>query len=424
MRKAVARWYESKNAGQLGYQLIKYRQRDGWTHRDVLRLAHPEPSDEDHKRLYAYVTGNDPTPGATRENFKDGDVRRDVNFNLPRVVLGYEQAQRAETPAQTAALVREYRLPREALQTEHLNDPDVWMAMLDEGMPLTAMIRNLGTMTRNGVFGRAEAVNHVLGALRDQDRILEARVHPIAVLGAHATYNSGGGFRSRNVWTPVRNIVEALEGAFYLAFGNVEPTGQRRLIALDVSGSMTFSELAGVPGLTPRVGSAALALISLATGDETEIVAFAADHDRGSYWGYYNPLSLKDAGLAPTRVKGIAHFPIERNENLQRLLGRMDNLPFGGTDCALPMVYALRERKEFDVFEVYTDSETWAGGIHPAQALYRYREQTNIPAKLVVVGMVSNGFSIADPRDPGMLDVVGFDTATPNIISEFSQGRL
>ena len=42
-----------------------------------------------------------------------------------------------------------------------------------------------------------------------------------------------------------------------------------------------------------------------------------------------------------------------------------------------------------------------------------------IPAKLVVVGMVSNGFSIADPSDSGMLDVVGFDTNVPTIVSDF-----
>jgi 60 kDa SS-A/Ro ribonucleoprotein len=39
---------------------------------------------------------------------------------------------------------------------------------------------------------------------------------------------------------------------------------------------------------------------------------------------------------------------------------------------------------------------------------------------LVVVGMASNGFTIADPNDSGMLDVVGFDSATPNVISGFA----
>jgi 60 kDa SS-A/Ro ribonucleoprotein len=38
--------------------------------------------------------------------------------------------------------------------------------------------------------------------------------------------------------------------------------------------------------------------------------------------------------------------------------------------------------------------------------------------------MVSNGFSIADPADAGMLDVVGFDTATPQLVADFSRRAL
>jgi len=43
-----------------------------------------------------------------------------------------------------------------------------------------------------------------------------------------------------------------------------------------------------------------------------------------------------------------------------------------------------------------------------------------IGAKLIVVGMVSSGFSIADPDGAGMLDVVGFDTAVPQLMSHFA----
>ena len=102
----------------------------------------------------------------------------------------------------------------------------------------------------------------------------------------------------------------------------------------------------------------------------------------------------------------------------------MSGLPFGGTDCALPMLYAQAHKREIDTFVIYTDSETWAGDIHPVQALRDYRHASGIDARLVVVGMVSNGFSIADPNDPGMLDVVGFDTATPQLISDFARGAL
>ena len=97
----------------------------------------------------------------------------------------------------------------------------------------------------------------------------------------------------------------------------------------------------------------------------------------------------------------------------------------GATDCAQPMIYALENRVDVDVFIVYTDCETWIGNIHPAQALRNYREQRNIPeAKLIVCAMTSNGFTIADPTDRGMLDMVGFDSAAPEIIAQFAKGQI
>jgi 60 kDa SS-A/Ro ribonucleoprotein len=112
---------------------------------------------------------------------------------------------------------------------------------------------------------------------------------------------------------------------------------------------------------------------------------------------------------------------LSARQRLDDIVKTVSGLPFGGTDCAQPMLWALEKRVEVDTFVIYTDSETWAGSIHPAQALREYRQRMSIPAKLVVVGMVSNGFSIADPGDAGMLDVVGFDTATPSVIGDFGR---
>jgi len=85
----------------------------------------------------------------------------------------------------------------------------------------------------------------------------------------------------------------------------------------------------------------------------------------------------------------------------------------------LPMVEATNKRWPVDLFVVLTDNETWAGSIHPAEALRHYRQRMGIAAKLVVVAMTANDFTIADPDDAGMLDVVGFDPNTPQVIAEF-----
>jgi 60 kDa SS-A/Ro ribonucleoprotein len=97
----------------------------------------------------------------------------------------------------------------------------------------------------------------------------------------------------------------------------------------------------------------------------------------------------------------------------------MDGLPFSGTDCSLPMVHATAKKLPIDAFCVYTDNETFAGRIHPHKALQEFRQKSGRPAKLAVFGMAVNGFTIADPNDSGMMDVVGFDTAAPAAVADF-----
>ena len=323
LRRAVGGWYAGRPVDALAYQAVKYRQRDGVTHRDVLRLAHPagkvsagNPSLEvspEHAALFEWI------------------VRGTASDGLPRIVEGFVAAQAAETPKRAAALVREYRLPREALKPEHLTSPEVWAALLED-MPMTALIRNLATMTRVGVIAPgSEGTATVVAQLGDGERIRKARVHPIAVLAALRTYGAGHGARGRGEWNPVREIVDALDAAFYTAFENVEPTGKRLLLALDVSGSMVGGQVAGVPGLTPRDASAALALVTAATESRYETVGFFAG-PRG--------FSKRGGGRFAGRTDGLTPLAISPRQRLDDAVKTVSGLPFGGTDCALPMLYA------------------------------------------------------------------------------------
>ena len=101
---------------------------------------------------------------------------------------------------------------------------------------------------------------------------------------------------------------------------------------------------------------------------------------------------------------------------------KLVEMPFSSTDCALPMIQALKNNEKVDAFVIYTDSETYMGTIHPQAALEEYRKATGINAKLIVVGMTSNCLTIADPKDLNTLNLAGFDTATPRIISDFISG--
>jgi 60 kDa SS-A/Ro ribonucleoprotein len=398
VRRAVGRWYTAKPAPAIAYQMLKYQARDGWTHRDALRLAHPKAPTVGHDVLFRYATKG--WNGVLElEGVNDLDVVQLIESIKSLAHM---------TPAEAASVITRMRLTREMVPTELLGSAAVWDALL-ERMPLTAMIRNLSVMTKVGLIAPgSDAARKVVDRLSDREALRGARVHPVAVLVAMKTYAQGRGMKGSGKWTPVAQVVDALDKAFYLSFENAPTTGKRIMLALDVSGSMG-SPVFGMDYLTCREASAAMALVTAATEPNHRFVAFTKG-DSPSQWSATHGKQY-DTGLSALPIS-----PRQRLDDVVRLTG---SLPFGGTDCALPMVEALKHRWPVDAFVVFTDSETWAGNIHPSQALRAYRERLGIAAKLVVVAMASNGFTIADPDDAGMLDVVGFDTATPNVLAEF-----
>ena len=381
MRNAIGAWYNEQELNKVTYQVVKYRQRDGWTHRDALRLAHPKPTSVGHNALYQWVCQGD-IPGPEYEELA--------------LVGAFEAAQVTTEEKRIIQLIQDHNLTREMIPTNFLSKPKVWKALLEE-MPLWAMIRNLGNMSKVGLLvgGNWDTIDRVTSRLTDEPRVRNSRVHPISILAALNTYSRGKGFRGSGTWEVVPQVVDALDAAFYLSFGNVQPTNLSVVLALDVSGSMDWGCITECGGITPRVGSAAMALVT------------ANVEPRHSFVGFSHEL----VGLK-----------ISPRQRLDDVCVYLDRIPMGGTDCALPILEATRRGVRVDLFVVYTDSETWAGNVHPKQALDEYRRKVNPHARSVVVGMVSNGFSIADPNDRGMLDVVGFDTATPNLISEFGLG--
>ena len=244
----------------------------------------------------------------------------------------------------------------------------------------------------------SDAVQQVVRRLKNREQLQRARIHPFNVLVALETYKRGHGLKGKLSWTVSAEVLKALEEAFYLSFKFVKPTNKRYLIGLDVSGSMGGAHILGSPTITAAVGSCAMCMVTMRTEPYAQVMAFSSH--------FIDPHISKD-------------------DSLESVMEKTRRISFGSTDCALPMIWALEKKEDIDVFIVYTDNETWFGGVHPTAALKDYREKMNKPAaKLIVVGMSVTSFSIADPEDPGMLDIAGFDSAAPQIISLFAEGQI
>lgn len=388
-KNIFSKWYLETPLDNLAFQMAKYPNRHDYNHIRLLQLAKPKGADERRVNLFRHVVG--------KEHNKN---------DLPVITrLRHELMQ---PDAKVIPILRKNKnIPWECIPTSALNDPEVWKLLLPD-MGLTAMLRNLGKMSSIDVLrplSKEEAF--VVASFRDEAKVRKARLHPLTILFAKKTYERDMGLRGDNVWTVNREVCYALERAFYLSFGNVEGGTKRTFIGLDVSGSMS-SHISNT-SLSCAEAAAAMAMVTFRSEPQVVLRGFTAKAPttyRSHYTGKHDPSGMTDMGIT-------------RDDSLADVMKKTSQYNFGRTDCSLPMVHALDRKMEVDQFVIYTDNETWAGRVHPYKALQDYRKAMGINAKLVVVGMTSTGFSIADPSDPGMLDVVGFDTSAPALIANF-----
>jgi 60 kDa SS-A/Ro ribonucleoprotein len=389
MRAALGSFFTGDDIHAVAFRSLKARQRstpagEAMTLRDVIRIAHPTSPTAEHRALIGWLAGN-----------VSDDVAR---ATLPEVD-NFLTAQAVSSAADAITVIRERRVPWEFLPSDVLKDAAVWDELVGT-IGMTALIRNLARMTRLGTLAPfSVATARAAARLANGEKLVAARIHPMDLYLALKTYSSGvsrpGRGKQAQTWQPVAAIVDALEQAYELSFGAVEPSGKRLLVAVDSSGSMSMRHARVVVGGSPlgtpfEVANTMAVMLARIEGANVHVINV-------------------DTRVHPSRVTPRTNL---------RELARWDSSG-GGTDMSLPFSWALDRRMNVDGIVIFTDNETWAGRQHPAQALNAYRRSVNSRARVVVVSMTAAGYSIGDPADQGVLNVAGFDGSLPKLITGF-----
>lgn len=426
MRRAVQDWLRRKDARWLAMQAAKYGKRSfaygtspgrfgrGGSKRshsvsmkDVLRLCHPKPQDETEDRLFSYITHRD---DYSREQAIE--LLREFDDDALGQLLAFEEAfvlPHSELPEHIYrnGLTWEM-LPTEVFSGNHV--VSVWKALMGVdapsgmgdvwNMPLMALIRNLPRITASGAIGDRAVRQHIMDRLTGDEALEElvrARIHPIQLLTALFTYRSGKS-RGSLTWEPNAPVEDALETAFYNSFGVVPSTGLRWMYGLDVSGSMTWGNINGLPMLLPVHVTAVLAKVLMHSERDYVLKGFSG------------------------RLQDIRGF--NKQSSIEQAVHAMNQMNFGSTDVSLPFQWAINNGEFIDVFVVITDNETWSGSEQPAEALARYRRLINPEARAVAIALTANSSSNLYPGDTKALEVVGFDASAPQTIADFALGRV
>lgn len=379
LRKAVASWYVDQDDSDMVYQLVKYRQRNGWTHADILRKCHAIPKTLTQRVAFKWATG---------KGFVDSEYPSTLAH-----IRQYEFAKRAKSVTEVVNAIREAGLPWEAVPTEWHKHPQVWETLLEK-MPVTALIRNLGRFANLGMTASnmSDTTKYIVDRLSDISYLQRGRIHPMKILMALRVYQAGRGDKGKLTWTPNQRVADALNEAFYLTFGNVRPTGLKLLVAVDESRSMRKAVSGAIPMSCYEAGLA-MSLVLARTEPNVDLIGF------------------------DTRVHDLSVSPTSR---LDYLL--MRGASGGGTDCSLPFAYALRpESPDYDAIVAFSDDESWAGGIHQFQIAASYRKTRNAKLRYVAGQMAATETSLIKDATASTLDleVVGLDTSVPELVRSF-----
>jgi 60 kDa SS-A/Ro ribonucleoprotein len=171
-RRAVSKWYTEQNPSKLAMAITKYQNREGYSHRDILRLAHPSTKDPLLCFLFDYITHGfekaienlnkpketntndsnteditDNNQQQTRSNDDEEEENNSQKFvtieQLKEFIETVEKVKTSTNADELVTAIKQHNLVREHMPTGMLNSTTIWSALLEK-MPLTAMIRNLG----------------------------------------------------------------------------------------------------------------------------------------------------------------------------------------------------------------------------------------------------------------------------------------
>lgn len=462
-KNAISKWITTMDPLKFAYQATKYQSRTinskTISLRDILRMAHTKTNtgedrvhkikDNNHITKYDdYGKNATPTDIVLRyivNGFNDAETLakkagHDTHqvFTFLKIVHDVSLiSSKPSTEEEHINFIKKLcdmiytsqsmktALVREHMPTWALKNVDVLNALLMNKekthiiMPIVALLRNLGNLSTNNVFADDHTVDLVVSHLTDKKIVVNTRAHPVQIMLAWSTYKSGRGVRGSNTWEANTKIVTALEEMFYISFVNCVPTGKRIFFAIDCSGSMDS------PSAVPQISNAEAAALLAMVFCRAECVGINDDKPLAQHtFKLFTKKAIKFGTNSNNRcdydltdVSDLIHAKATFND-VHKAVRRSD---FGLTNPSEPILDALKYNQLYDAFVIITDNEV-NSGIHPSTALKEYREKLVPNAKMIVVATSTTNFSIADPKDPGMMDVVGFDSHGPKIIQDFIRG--
>lgn len=380
-----------KCGGSDDYDLMTF-----WSLRDILRASRPIPKDRKQEHLFRYlVHGN-----YDRNSGKYVDLRV-----IPQVfhleALKHCVAVGGDNTDRIIYHIEQGKLPYEVVTgilRENAN-PRIWEYLMKQ-MPLFALMRNINTLQRKGVFDASANITYLHSRLTDANAIHKAMILPGQVVNAFSNTIAGP-----TIQNTLRDMAE-------LAVANTPDIPGKTVVFMDISGSM---------GPEYKRHGATLGVGLMKASECADMWLFGTQL-------HYPNISTRDSLI--TNVESIVLRDgggTATNFCLEHLLGDTAiKSPFGAyhiySDHTPTYARAIPGTPiKVDNIIIITDEQQNSGS--PVVNLFKeYRRRVNPKAKLFIIDVAPYEGHLSPGNEPGVHFIFGWSDDILRYISSAAKG--
>ncbi|GFQ89684.1 hypothetical protein TNCT_134561 [Trichonephila clavata] len=386
-RKFLIKWYNEKEAKDLAVEVTKTKSCHNWTHKDVLCMAHVKAEHSGNAAVLKYLVKG--LEVADKEYGSDPEAAPILNY-----LKGVYELCHTTDPETAARLIEVHNLCLEHIPSKLLKWNEVALCIIPR-LPLPNLLELLPQFDKVGLLKPdSPHLNAVLERLTSKDILENPPVGPLESFVAIRKLESEHKLMSDRI-SPV--LEDALKNLHQASFKTVFSAEKRYLIALDINLAMIHGKCAGCNVLRPsHVSYIILMALLRAEFSNVDIVVF----------------STGDL------------VPVDINHEMSQIdiTELLSDIPAGQVFLAAPLNWALKKKKRFDTFLVFSDCLSMIIVEQLELVFAEYKSTMHLPNARYVLSTLCDRSSTFPFEDPYFLHLVGYNNKLLKIIQDYTSG--
>ena len=360
VKRAVNTWL----ANMSEFHALKYgSEAQAISLRDIYRLTKPKGFQGQAQAIARYI------------------VKEELDASILPTIAQVERLKKGLPLAESLDIINEAHLPWEIATSLLPRSKELW-ASLASYIPYMALLRNLNNFAKYGVLDDEGKAANICRRLSDPLLVRQSKQFPFRFLTASLAFGDKH-----------TGVSRALEAAFELAVDNVPPFGDRVMVAVDNSGSMS-SRISERSEVTAAMAAGSLAAIAIKRAGTPLVFTFDSD----------------------------AHQqPVDRRQAALQMAYQLGQHAGGGTNLSAPLKALLDSGMLIDTALFITDSESWVDHLRGWGALdiiRSYKSRYNPHLRCFFIQVVPYPHRAVPPDEPGCWYIYGWSDSILKFLAE------